>query len=137
MGRIICIDYGGKRSGIATTDPFQIIASGLGTIDTPKLLPFLKKYFQTEAVEKILIGFPTNLDDSPTHATPLVVSFIKKLNKEFPAIPVIKIDERYSSKMASRAMIEMGMKKKERQNKRNIDEIAAIMLLQEFMKHNL
>lgn len=133
MGRILCIDYGAKRTGLAITDPLQIIASGLGTVDTPKLLPFLKSYFAVESVEKVLIGYPTNLDDSPTHATPLVNAFIKRLNKEFPSLPVLKVDERFTSKMASRAMVEMGMKKKDRQNKRNIDEIAAIMMLQEYL----
>lgn len=135
MARIICIDYGAKRTGLAVTDPLQIIASGIGTVDTANLLSYLKNYFLTETVERILIGYPVNLDDSPTHATDIVKGFIKKLQKEFPSIPVTTIDERYSSKMASRAMIEMGMKKKERRNKRNIDEIAATMMLQEYLQN--
>lgn len=133
MARILCIDYGKKRTGIAVTDPLQIIATGLTTVDTGVLMPFLKNYFIQETVETIVIGDPKNLDDSDTHATPLVAKFIKKLEKEFPEMPIVKVDERYTSKMAKRAMIEMGMKKKDRQNKRNVDEIAATMMLQEYM----
>ena len=133
MARILCIDYGKKRTGIAVTDPLQIIATGLTTVDTGDSISFLKKYFSQEAVETIVIGDPKNLDDSDTHATPLVAKFIKRLEKEFPGMPIVKVDERYTSKMAKRAMIEMGMKKKDRQNKRNVDEIAATMMLQEYM----
>ena len=133
MARIICIDYGGKRTGLAVTDPFQIIATSLATIDTKELIPYLKKYFQEEPVELILIGEPLNLDDTDTHATPLVRAAIIKLQKEFPSIPIQKVDERYTSKLASRAMIEMGMKKKDRRVKGNIDMIAATMMLQEYL----
>lgn len=133
MGRILSIDFGKKRTGLAVTDPLKIIATGLTTIETPKLLSFLKDYVSKENVERIIIGMPSNLDDSPTHATPLVESFIKQLNKTFPAIPVVEVDERFSSKMASQAMIEMGMKKKQRQNKAMVDEIAATILLQEYL----
>lgn len=135
MARIICIDYGGKRTGLAVTDPLQIIATALATVPTHELIPFLKNYFQQEPVELILIGQPLNLDDTATHATPLVVAAIKKLQKEFPAIPVKTVDERYTSKMASRAMVEMGMKKKDRQVKGNIDQIAATIMLQEYLQH--
>lgn len=133
MARIICIDYGGKRTGIAVTDPLQIIATALTTIETKELIPFLKKYFQQEQVELILIGMPTNWDDSDTHATPLVKAAIQKLAKEFPAIPIKEVDERYTSKLASRAMIDMGMKKKQRQLKGNVDQIAATIMLQEYL----
>lgn len=135
MARIMCIDYGKKRTGIAVTDPLQIISTGLMTIDTPQLFPFLKKYFTQEEVELIIVGEPLNLDDSDTHATPLVRQFIKRLAKEFPAIPVTTVDERYTSKRAKEAMFEMGMKKKDRRNKRNVDEIAATMMLQEYMEN--
>lgn len=135
MARIICIDYGGKRTGIAVTDPLQIIATALTTIDTKELIPFLKKYFAEEPVEKILIGEPLNLDDTPTHATPLVKAAITRLQKEFPSIPIETVDERYSSKMASRAMVEMGMKKKDRRVKGNVDQIAATIMLQEYLQH--
>jgi putative Holliday junction resolvase len=135
MPRILCIDYGKKRTGIAVTDPLQIIATGLITVDSPELISFLKTYFQQEEVELILIGEPKNLDDSDTHATPLVNAIIKKLEKEFPKIPIKKVDERFTSKMAKQAMIDMGMKKKDRRNKRTVDEIAATIMLQEFMSN--
>jgi putative Holliday junction resolvase len=134
MARILAIDYGLKRTGIAVTDPLQIIASGLTTVESPKLIPFLKEYMRTEVVELILIGEPKNWDDSDTHATPLVRQIIQRLQKEFPAIPLKAVDERFTSKLASRAMIEMGMKKKQRQNKALVDEIAATILLQEYLE---
>jgi len=133
MARILAIDYGLKRTGIAVTDPLQIIASGLTTVESPKLIPFLKQYMQTETVELILIGEPKNWDDSDTHATPLVRQIMQRLQKEFPAIPLKAVDERFTSKLASRAMVEMGMKKKRRQNKALMDEIAATILLQEYL----
>lgn len=133
MARILCIDYGGKRTGIAVTDPLQIIASALTTVPTKELIPFLKEYMLREQVELILIGEPLNLDDSATHATPLVKAAIARLRKEFPQIPIETVDERYTSKMASRAMVEMGMKKKDRRKKENIDQIAATIMLQEYL----
>lgn len=133
----MCIDYGGKRTGIAVTDPLKIIATALQTIETPQLFVFLKKYMATESVERIIIGHPLNLDDSPTHATPLVEAAIKRLQKEFPQIPVEKVDERFTSVLAGRAMIEMGMKKKDRRQKGNVDQIAATIMLQEYLnQHN-
>ncbi|MDQ6904565.1 MAG: Holliday junction resolvase RuvX [Bacteroidota bacterium] len=134
MARILCIDYGLKRTGIAVTDPLQIIATGLTTINTSELFPFLKKYFMQEQVELIVIGEPKNLDNSDTHATPLVKAAIVKLQKEFPNMPLKTVDERYTSKMARQAMLEMGMKKKDRRNKRTVDEIAATIMLQEYMQ---
>jgi putative Holliday junction resolvase len=133
LSRILCIDYGKKRTGLAVTDPLQIIATGLTTVDSHELISFLKKYFKKEEVELIVIGEPKNLDDSDTHATPLVKEIIKRLEKEFPKIPIKKVDERFTSKMAKQAMLEMGMKKKDRRNKRTIDEIAATIMLQEYM----
>ncbi len=133
MARIICIDYGSKRTGLAVTDPEKIIATSLTAIDTKNLLLYLKKYFQEESVELILIGDPKNLNDSDTHATPLVNQFIKKLQQKFPSIPIQKIDERNTSKYATQAMLQMGMKKKDRRNKKNIDEIAATIMLQEYL----
>jgi putative Holliday junction resolvase len=135
MARIICIDYGGKRTGLAVTDPMQIIATALTTIPSKELIPFLKNYMVAEPVELILIGEPLNLDDSPTHGTPLVRKAIQDLTKAFPAIPIQTVDERYSSKLAVRAMVDMGMKKKDRREKGNIDQIAATMLLQEFLQN--
>ncbi|MEI6190336.1 MAG: Holliday junction resolvase RuvX [Chitinophagia bacterium] len=133
MARIICIDFGGKRCGLAVTDPLQIIATALTTVDTKNLYTFLADYFLKEPVELILIGEPLNLDNSPTHATPLVKKAIETLEKKFPAIPVITVDERYSSKNAVRAMVEMGMKKNDRRDKKTIDRVAATMLLQEYL----
>ncbi|QEC66005.1 Holliday junction resolvase RuvX [Panacibacter ginsenosidivorans] len=137
MARILSIDYGAKRTGLAVTDPLQIIASGLTAVDTKDLMPFLKKYFQDEIVELILIGEPKNWDESDTHATPLVQAFIKKLHKEFPTMTVQTVDERYTSKLAVQAMHEMGMKKKDRQNKKNVDEIAATIMLQEYLNRHV
>ena len=134
MGRILSIDYGGKRPGLAVTDPLQIIASGLTTVETPRLMDFLKSYFSNEAVDLVLVGMPSNWDDSDTHATPLVHAFIKAFQKAFPNIPLQTVDERYTSKMATQAMLQMGLKKKQRQNKALVDEIAATIMLQEFMQ---
>ena len=134
MARILCIDYGLKRTGISVSDPLQIIATGLTTVNSGDLVPFLKDYFKKEQVELIIIGEPKNLDNSDTHATPLVKAIIIKLKKEFPQMPLKTVDERYTSKMAKQAMIEMGMKKKDRRNKRTVDEIAATIMLQEYMQ---
>jgi putative Holliday junction resolvase len=134
MARIIAIDYGLKRTGIAVTDPLQIIATGLATVESKELMSFLKKYFSQENVELILIGEPKNWDDSDTHATPLVEACIKDLQKNFPQLPVKKVDERFTSKMAKDAMLEMGMKKMQRRNKALVDEIAATIMLQEYMQ---
>ena len=134
MPRIISIDYGLKRTGLAVTDPLQIIATGLTTVESKQLIPFLKDYFAREIVELIIIGEPKNWDDTDTHATPLVEKCIKDLQKNFPAIPIKKVDERFTSKMARDAMIEMGMKKKQRRDKKLVDEIAATILLQEYLQ---
>ena len=133
MARIICIDYGGKRCGLAVTDPLQIIATALTTVATKELYTYLAAYFAKEPVELILIGEPLNLDDTPTHAPPLVKKAIIELVKKFPTIPIQTVDERFSSKNAVRAMVEMGMKKKDRQDKKNVDQIAATILLQEYL----
>jgi putative Holliday junction resolvase len=135
MARILSIDYGGKRTGLAVTDPLQIIATGLTTVESKDMIPFLKKYFLQEEVELIIIGDPKNQDESDTHATPLVKEAIKKLQKEFPNIPLKTVDERFTSKMAKMAMLEMGMKKKDRRDKKNVDVIAATMMLQEYLQH--
>jgi putative Holliday junction resolvase len=133
MARILAIDYGGKRTGLAVTDPLQIIATGLETIESGKLISFLKKYLSTETVELIIIGLPKNWDETDTHGTPLVEAVIKKIKKEFPAMPLKTVDERYTSKMAKDAMLEMGMKKKDRRIKGNVDIIAATIILQEYL----
>lgn len=133
MARLLCIDFGLKRTGIAVTDPLQIIASGLTTVESKQLIPFLKNYFQKEQVERIIIGMPKNWDKSDTHATPLVHRIIKELRKHFPQIPIETVDERYTTKMAKNAMLEMGLKKMQRRNKALVDEIAATIMLQEYM----
>lgn len=134
MSRIICIDYGAKRTGIAVTDPMQIIATGLITIHSKDLEEFLKNYFEMESVELMLIGMPTNWDDSDTHGTPLARAAINRFKKVFPQIPIKEVDERYTSKMAKAAMLEMGMKKKDRRVKGNVDVIAATIMLQEYLQ---
>jgi putative holliday junction resolvase len=134
MARILAIDYGGKRTGLAVTDPLQIIATGLATIDSKEMIPYLEKYFAAEEVELVIIGLPTNWDDSNTHGTPLVKAAIKKLKKKFTAMPIKTVDERYTSKMAKDAMLEMGMKKKDRRVKGNVDVIAATIMLQEYLQ---
>ena len=136
MARILAIDYGKKRTGLAVTDPLQIIANGLTTVNTQELFDYLKAYIAKEDVEKIIIGLPYQLDGSPTDATPSVLHCIRRLKNSFPNIPIVPVDEQFSSKMASRAMVEMGMKKKDRQKKELIDEIAATILLQEYMQAN-
>ena len=133
MPRILCIDYGTKRCGIAVTDPLQIIATALTAMEAKNIITFLKEYFLKENVELILVGEPKNLDNSDTDATQPVYEFIKKLHKEFPSITIKTVDERYTSKMAVQSMIEMGMKKKDRRKKENIDQLAATIMLQEYL----
>ncbi|MCW3467498.1 Holliday junction resolvase RuvX [Chitinophaga nivalis] len=137
MARILAIDYGKKRTGLAVTDPMQIIASGLTTVATHDLIPYLKKYFAAEQVETIVIGEPKNLDGNDTHATPLVAECIRIIQKNFPQINIVKVDERFTSKMAFQTMIDSGLKKKDRQNKALVDEISATIILQEYLHHKL
>lgn len=133
MSRILCLDYGKKRTGLAVSDPMQIIATGLQAVPTHALMPFLKDYVQKEEVERIVVGYPTSLDGSATHVTKDVENLLTGLKKAFPKITVETIDERFTSKIASREMLQMGMKKKERRKKENTDIIAATMMLQEYM----
>ena len=134
MARILAIDYGLKRTGIAVTDPLQIIASALTTIESAKIFTFLEEYFKKESVELILIGDPRNLDDSPTDITQDVHRVIGILHKKFPEIPVKTVDERYSSLQASKAMVDMNMKKGRRRQKGMIDKVAATMMLKEYLQ---
>ncbi len=133
MGRIISLDFGKKRTGIAVTDPIQIIATALDTVDSNELIGYLKKYIATEPVDKIIIGYPINMDDSPTDATPLVEKFIKKFANVFPDMEVETVDERMTSKMASHEISGMGLKKKDRERKELIDAVAATIMLQEYI----
>lgn len=135
MGRIVCIDYGKKRCGIAVTDPLRIIASGLTTVDTDSLIWYLKTYMKSEPVDLVLVGYPLALDGSPTDATAAVEKFIRNFKKVFPELALQTIEEQYSSVLAARAMHEMGMKKKDKERKGAIDEMAATMLLQEYLSH--
>ncbi len=129
----MALDYGKKRTGIAVTDPLQIIATALDTVDTGELIGYLKKYIKEEPVERIIIGYPLNMDDSPTHATPLVDKFIVKFSNVFPDMPVEKADERMTSKMASQAIAGMGLKKKDRERKELIDAVSSVIILQEYL----
>jgi putative Holliday junction resolvase len=136
MGRILAIDYGKKRTGIAVTDPLKIIASPLDTVPTESLLPFLKQYLMGEEVEVMVLGLPVDLNNQETHATAEVNDLVKTLKETFPLVSIRTIDERYTSKMAMDAMISGGMKKKDRANKGNIDKISAAIILQSFLAQN-
>lgn len=136
MARILAIDYGKKRTGIAVTDPLQIIASGLTTVETPKLFDFLKNYFQSEDVEMVVVGFPFQLENSRTaHSVPLIEAFIEKFKKTFSDLPIVKEDEHFTSKMATQAMIDGGVKKMKRRDKALVDKISAAIILQSYMEH--
>jgi putative holliday junction resolvase len=135
MARIVAIDYGSKRTGLAATDPLQIIATALETVRTHDLLEFLKKYVEKEPVEAFVIGMPINLDGRDTDMTPYVRGFVKQLNAAFPDLPVHPHDERFTSKMAMQTMIAMGTKKSERREKAgNLDKISATIILQSFLE---
>ena len=134
MGRILAIDYGKKRSGIAVTDVLQIIANGLTTVPTNELLPFLTDYVGKEQVDKIIIGYPRRMNNEDSENMKNIEPFIRSLSKKIPAIPVEFIDERFTSVMAHRAMIDGGLKKKARQNKALVDEISATIILQSYLE---
>lgn len=133
MARILAIDFGTKRTGIAVTDELQLIASGLTTVETKKLMVFLKNYVATENVELFLVGEPKRMNDTPSDVEVHISAFIKKLNKEIPEVPVQRADERFTSKMAFQTMIDSGLKKKQRRNKALLDEISATIILQEYL----
>lgn len=129
----MAIDFGLKRTGLAVTDPLQLIAGGLVTVETRKLMEYLEQYFRAEPVERVVIGDPRNNDGSDTHATKPVAYFIEAFQKKFPNLPIIPVDERFTSRMARKSMVEMGLSRKKRQNKALVDEISAIMILQEYL----
>lgn len=133
MPRILAIDYGIKRTGIAVTDELQIIASGLTTIPSDTIIPFLKNYFSKENVSTVLIGEPKQMNGLPSESTPIIEKFVNVFSTEFPEMKVIRVDERFTSKMAFQTMIDSGLSKKQRQNKGLVDEIAATILLQDFL----
>ena len=136
MGRVLAIDYGKKRTGLAATDPLKIIASPLATVETPRLIDYLREYFQKEEVETIVLGYPLKLDLSATHTTQDVLQLEAKLKTTFPTKNVVLQDERLTSRIAQDAMIRGGMKKKDRRNKANVDRISATLILQEFLEKN-
>ncbi len=134
MARIMAIDYGSKRVGIAVTDSLQIIATGLKTVDTKDIFNFLEEYFKKEEVETIVVGEPKHLDNTPAQAEAIILPFVKKLTDKFADKKVVRYDERFTSKMAFQTMIDSGLKKMQRRNKALIDEISAVIILQSYME---
>lgn len=132
--RIMAFDYGTKRIGVAVTDPLQIIATGLDTIHPNQILDFLKKYLQTEPVERFIVGEPKQMDNTPSQSAQHVKGFVGLLKKNFPEIPIEMLDERFTSKMATATIMQSGLKKTDRQNKERVDTISATILLQSWME---
>jgi putative Holliday junction resolvase len=133
LSRILAIDFGQKRTGIAVTDELQIIASGLTTVATEQLIPFLKDYCSKEKVALFIVGKPKQLNNTDSESEVFIIPFLEKLSKEIPSIPVKRIDERFTSKMAMQTMIAGGLKKKQRSNKALVDEISATIILQSYL----
>jgi putative Holliday junction resolvase len=133
MGRVLAIDYGKVRTGIAVTDELQIIASGLTTVSTKDLLEFLSKYIKNENVELFIVGLPKQMNNELSESEALIVPFLKKLEVKFPNIPMERVDERFTSKMAFQTMIDSGLNKKQRRNKALVDEISATIILQTYL----
>ena len=133
MGRILALDYGKVRTGIAITDELQIIASGLTTVTTNELLQYLASYLEHEKVDLFIVGLPKQMNNELSESETLIVSFLKKLKEKFPHIPIERVDERFTSKMAFQTMIDSGLKKKQRQNKALVDEISATIILQTYL----
>src|SRR6201989_3114189 len=131
--RVMAFDYGTKRIGIAVTDPMQIIANGLDNIHPLHIIDYLKKYLQTEQVERFVVGEPKQMDNTPSQSFQHVKGFVTLLKKNFPEIPVEMLDERFTSKMASAVIAQSGMNKKNRQNKELVDSVSAVILLQSWM----
>jgi putative holliday junction resolvase len=134
LGRILAIDYGKKRTGLAVTDSLRIIATALETVDTSALTGYLKAYLQKEAVDEFVIGMPKTMRNEDSETAPLVRKFIAELKAAFPGKPVHEVDERFTSSIAQQTMISGGMKKKDRQVKGNVDKISAVIILQSFME---
>lgn len=133
LGRILAFDFGEKRTGIAVTDELQIIASGLTTVNTKQLFSFLTEYLKNETVELFIVGEPKQLNNTASESEQFIQPFIKKLSTTFPKIPIKRVDERFTSKMAFQSMIDSGLKKKQRQNKALVDEISATLILQSYL----
>lgn len=134
MARILAIDYGIKRTGLAVTDPLQIIANGLDTLPTERVLDFLQQYLSTETVETIVVGEPLHLDGNPAQIAPQVQAFVAKLQELFPTLPVVMQDERFTSADAKKIILQSGIKKKKRQDKSLVDKVSAVLILQEYLE---
>ncbi len=134
MGRILGIDYGRKRTGVAVTDPLKIVAGNLATVPTHSLMQFIKDYIGREPVERIVIGQPTQLNGEPSESMKYITPFVNRLRKELPDMPVVMYDERFTSTIAHQAMIEGGMKKSDRRDKARVDAIAATIILNDYLQ---
>ncbi|MGB2086682.1 MAG: Holliday junction resolvase RuvX [Flavobacteriaceae bacterium] len=137
MGRLIAVDYGEKRTGLATTDPLQIIASGLTTLSTNEVIPFLKTYCENNTVECCIVGLPKQLNNTPSQIEPQIKDFITRLSQAIPALKIERYDERFTSKIAFQSMIAGGVKKQKRKNKELVDKISATLLLQSYLDASL
>ena len=135
MSRILAIDYGIKRTGIAVTDEMQMIAFGLTTIPSDTAITFLKDFFSKERVERVIVGEPKQMDGTPSQSAEIINKFLETFKSNFPEMPVERVDERFTSKMAFQTMIDSGLKKKQRQNKALVDEIAATIMLQDYLHY--
>ncbi len=133
MARILALDYGTVRTGIAVTDELQLIASGLTTVETKELIPFLDDYLKKESVERIVVGLPKQMDNTASESEESIQEFLKKLEAKFPSMPLERQDERFTSKMAFQSMLDSGMKKKKRRDKALVDEISATLILQAYL----
>lgn len=134
MGRILAIDYGKKRVGLAVTDPLQIIANKLTTVPSHEIFDFLKTYFQKENVERVVIGYPLQMNNEASESVLYINPFLKRFQKLFPEMPIEQVDERFTSRMAFQTMIDAGLKKKDRQNKEMVDAVAATIILQSYLE---
>lgn len=134
MGRIIAIDYGSKRVGLAVTDPGRIIATGLTTVHSSEIIKFLQDYCQKETVDIFVVGEARKMDNTPSDSSRFIEPFVKNLTRKFPNVKVDRMDERFTSKIAFQSMIDSGLKKKDRQNKSTIDEVSAVILLQDYLQ---
>ena len=134
MGRILGIDYGRKRTGVAVTDPLKIVAGNLATVPTHTLMQFIKDYIAREPVERIVIGLPTQLNGEPSESMKYITPFVNRLRKELPDMPVVMYDERFTSTIAHQAMIDGGMKKSDRRDKARVDAIAATIILNDYLQ---
>ena len=134
MGRIMGIDYGRKRTGVAVTDPLKIVAGNLATVPTHTLMQFIKDYIAREQVERIVIGQPSQLNGEPSESMRYITPFVNRLSKELPDMPIVMYDERFTSAIAHQAMIDGGMKKSDRRDKSRVDAIAATIILNDYLQ---